>query len=108
MEIDSPTIGFEKYHRAVERAEMVRVIGKVVQVVGLIIEAQVGGVSVGDICAIRIEKDGHDALAEVVGFRENRVLLMPLGSTAGISPGSQVRPAGKPLQVNVGPEILGR
>jgi len=101
-------IDYERYHQAVERAEMVRVIGKVVQVVGLIIEAQVGGVSVGDICAIRIEKDGHDALAEVVGFRENRVLLMPLGSTAGISPGSQVRPAGKPLQVNVGPEILGR
>jgi len=101
-------IDYERYHQAVARAEMVRVIGKVVQVVGLIIEAQVGGVSVGDICAIRIEKDGHDALAEVVGFRENRVLLMPLGSTAGISPGSQVRPAGKPLQVNVGPEILGR
>ncbi len=103
MEID-----YEKYHRVVERADLVRVIGKVVQVVGLIIEAQVGGVSVGDLCSIRIEKENRDAFAEVVGFRENRVLLMPLGSTAGISPGSQVVAAGKPLMVRVGKELLGR
>jgi flagellum-specific ATP synthase len=108
MEIDSPTIEFEKYHRAVERADLVRVIGKVVQVVGLIIEAQVGGVSVGDLCSIRIEKENRDAYAEVVGFRENRVLLMPLGSTAGIAPGAQVLAAGKPLMVRVGKDLLGR
>ncbi|OGC05139.1 flagellar protein export ATPase FliI [candidate division WOR-1 bacterium RIFOXYA12_FULL_43_27] len=101
-------IDFSKYHRAIEQAEMVKVIGKVVQVVGLIIEAQVGGVSVGDLCTIRIEKEGREAFAEVVGFRESRVLLMPLGSTAGISPGSQVVAAGHPLQVKVGPHILGR
>lgn len=104
----APQIDLEKYYRAIDSADLVKVIGKVVQVVGLIIEAQVGGVSVGDLCAIRIEKDNRDALAEVVGFRENRVLLMPLGSTAGISPGSQVTAAGKPLMVKVGPEILGR
>ncbi len=103
MEID-----FEKYHRAMEKADLVKVIGKVVQVVGLIIEAQVQGVSVGDLCVIRIEKEGRDAFAEVVGFREQRVLLMPLGSTSGISPGSQVLAAGKPLMVKVGPSILGR
>jgi flagellum-specific ATP synthase len=103
MEID-----FEKYHSAVERADLVKVIGKVVQVVGLIIEAQVGGVSVGDLCTIRIEKENRNAHAEVVGFRENRVLLMPLGSTAGISPGSQVLAAGKPLMVRVGNDLLGR
>jgi flagellum-specific ATP synthase len=101
-------IDFEKYHKAVERADLVKIIGKVVQVVGLIIEAQVGGVSVGDLCTIRIEKENRDAFAEVVGFRENRVLLMPLGSTAGISPGSQVVPAGKPLMVRVGKDVLGR
>ena len=101
-------IDFEEYHKAVDKAELVKVIGKVVQVVGLIIEAQVGGVSVGDLCSIRIEKDGREAQAEVVGFRENRVLLMPLGSTAGISPGAQVTAAGRPLMVTVGNELLGR
>ncbi|NQU16925.1 MAG: flagellar protein export ATPase FliI [Candidatus Saganbacteria bacterium] len=105
---DSTQIDFSKYHRALEQADMVRVIGKVVQVVGLIIEAQVGGVSVGDLCSIRIEKEGRESFAEVVGFKESRVLLMPLGSTTGISPGSQVVAAGKPLMVKVGPRVLGR
>lgn len=102
------TIDFEKYHDAIGRADLVKVIGKVVQVVGLIIEAQVGGVSVGDLCSIHLEKENSWASAEVVGFREKRVLLMPLGSTAGISPGSQVVAAGKPLMVNVGNDVLGR
>lgn len=101
-------IDFDKYHRVVDKAELVKVIGKVVQVVGLIIEAQVGGVSVGDLCSIRIEKENRLAYAEVVGFREKNVLLMPLGSTAGISPGSQVVAAGKPLTVTVGQDLLGR
>ena len=101
-------IDFDKYHKAVGRADLVKVIGKVVQVVGLIIEAQVGGVSVGDLCGIHIEKDNSEAFAEVVGFREKRVLLMPLGSTAGIAPGAQVVAAGKPLMVSVGQDVLGR
>ena len=102
------SIDLEKYYKAIESADLVKVIGKVVQVVGLIIEAQVGGVSVGDLCSIRIEKENRLAFAEVVGFREKRVLLMPLGSTAGIAPGSQVVAAGKPLMVKVGKEVLGR
>ncbi|MFA4858679.1 MAG: flagellar protein export ATPase FliI [Candidatus Margulisiibacteriota bacterium] len=101
-------LDFEKYHKAMERVDLVRVIGKVIQVVGLIIEAQVQGVSVGDVCTISLEREGREALAEVVGFRENRVLLMPLGSTAGISPGSQVFATGRPLMVPVGPKVLGR
>jgi len=101
-------IDFEKYHQAVDRADLVRVIGKVVQVVGLIIEAQVGGVSVGDLCSIRIEKESREQFAEVVGFKESRVLLMPLGSTAGIAPGAQVTAVGHPLKVRVGPDVLGR
>lgn len=101
-------VDLDKYHRAIEKADLVKVIGKIVQVVGLIIEAQVGGVSVGDLCAIKIEKEGREALAEVVGFKEQRVLLMPLGSTSGISPGSQVFAAGKPLMIKTGHSILGR
>jgi len=101
-------IDYDKYYRAIERTDLVKVIGKVVQVVGLIIEAQVGGVSVGDLCTIRLEKDNRTAFAEVVGFRENRVLLMPLGSTSGIAPGAQVVAAGHPLLVKVGHDLLGR
>lgn len=101
-------IDFEKYHRAVEDADLVKVIGKVMQVVGLVIEAQVQGVSVGDLCILKLGKGDVDSYAEVVGFREGRVLLMPLGTTSGISPGTQVIAAGHPLKVKVGPKILGR
>ncbi|OGC10193.1 flagellar protein export ATPase FliI [candidate division WOR-1 bacterium RIFOXYA2_FULL_37_7] len=101
-------IDFEKYYRTIEKTDLLKVIGKVVQVVGLIVEAQVQGVSVGDLCSIRIDKEGREAYAEVVGFRDQRVLLMPLGSTSGIAPGSQVLAAGKPLMVHVGKSLLGR
>ena len=87
-------IDFEKYHKAVEHADLVKVIGKVIQVVGLIIEAQVQGVSIGDLCTLKMGKADIESFAEVVGFREGRVLLMPLGTTSGISPGTQVVAAG--------------
>lgn len=105
---DEFKIDFDKYHRVIERADTVRVIGKVIQVVGLILEAQVQGVSIGDLCVISINKGESVTYAEVVGFKEGRVLLMPLGTTAGISPGSEVLAAGHPLMVKVGPAVLGR
>ena len=95
-------IDFEKYHKAAEHADLVKVIGKVIQAVGLIIEAQVQGVSIGDLCSLRLGKGDIESYAEVVGFREGKVLLMPLGTTSGISPGSQVLAAGHPLKVKVG------
>ncbi len=101
-------IDLEKYYRAIEMADSVKVIGKVIQVVGLILEAQVQGVSIGDLCIINIDKGKATTYAEVVGFKEGRVLLMPLGTTAGISPGSEVLAAGHPLKVKVGPAVLGR
>ncbi len=101
-------IDFSKFYQAIERADLVKVIGKVIQVVGLIIEAQVQGVSIGDLCTIERGRMEDLAFAEVVGFREGRVLLMPLGSTSGISPGAQVVAAGRPLDVKVTPNILGR
>jgi flagellum-specific ATP synthase len=64
--------------------------------------------AVGDVC--RIESLRHDtaALAEVVGFRDHRLLLMPLGAVHGIHPGSQVVATGAPLSLEVGDELKGR
>ncbi|MFC1559483.1 flagellar protein export ATPase FliI [Candidatus Margulisiibacteriota bacterium] len=101
-------IDFDKYHSVVEHTALSKVIGKVIQVVGLIIEAKVQGVSIGDLCTIHIEKGDKTTHAEVVGFREGKVLIMPLGTTSGIAPGSQVVAAGHPLRVKVGQSILGR
>ena len=98
---------FSKYFQVIEKVDMTKVIGKVVHVVGLIIEAQVQGVSVGELCTVFLE-DEHSVLTEVVGFKEGRVLLMPLGSTHGIRPGAKIHATGHKLRVKVGDQLLGR
>jgi flagellum-specific ATP synthase len=87
----------------------VRVNGKVEQVVGLVIESSGPAASVGEACWITPnEEGGAKVLAEVVGFRQHRVLLMPLGEMRGIGPGSEVVKTGAPFQVPVGDGLLGR
>lgn len=98
---------FNRYHAAIDHAKLIHVIGKVLKVIGLVIEAQVQGVSIGELCAID-HPSGDSVLAEVVGFREKQVLLMPLTTTQGIRPGARIFATGKPIQVGVGPGLLGR
>lgn len=102
-----PLIDLSKYYKIIEKAELVKVVGKVIHVVGLIIEAQVEGVSIGELCNIYIDEQKTLA-AEVVGFEEGRVLLMPLSSIEGIRPGSKIIATGHSLQVKVGMNLLGR
>lgn len=82
--------------------------GKVTRVVGLMIEARGPETFVGDICLIHIGKSGRIIKAEVVGFRDEQVLLMPLQSVREISPGSFVEATGKPLEIKVGYELIGK
>ncbi len=96
-----------RYFKAIEAAELVRVVGKVVQVVGLVVEAQVQGVSIGELCTIELDET-KTINAEVVGFKESKVLLMPLSTTTGIRPGSKIYASGYPIQVKVGWGLLGR
>ncbi|MEC7947492.1 MAG: FliI/YscN family ATPase [Myxococcota bacterium] len=81
---------------------LVRRRGRVVQVVGTVIEADLPGVAVGELTEI------GRTLAEVIGFRGHRALLMPLGSLEGVSHGSAVRVRSTQLTVAVGPGLLGR
>lgn len=82
--------------------------GRVVQLIGLVIESEGPHAAVGELCLI--ESDGRDepTFAEVVGFRNNRLLLMPLGEIRGIHPGSEVIATGKPLSIPVGESLKGR
>ncbi|MGE4169488.1 MAG: flagellar protein export ATPase FliI [Candidatus Margulisiibacteriota bacterium] len=96
-----------RYHKAIDRHDIIKVVGKVIEVVGLVIEAQVQGVSVGEVCHIYLDDDNW-IRSEVVGFREERVLLMPLGSIGGIRPGSKIYATGHPLEAKVGMNLLGR
>jgi flagellum-specific ATP synthase len=82
--------------------------GKVTRVVGLIIEVKGIRASIGDICEIEIGSRGNRLAAEVVGFRDDLSVVMPLGELEGISPGCKVFPMGKNFKINVGTELLGQ
>ena len=83
--------------------------GKVTQVIGLVIESKGPNVSLGELCYIKSRFPNVAPIpAEVVGFREGLVLLMPIGEMQGIGPGCEVISAQKTLQVKVGMELLGR
>jgi len=101
------TIDLSKYNTIFEK-DYVKHLGKVTQVVGLMVESLGPVCSVGDVCSIRTGKNSEGTLAEVVGFRENKILLMPLGNMGGVGPGSIVESMNMSLSVKVGPELLGR
>ena len=76
--------------------------------VGLVIEATAPAGAVGDLCCIDTARTPGGVLAEIVGFRDQHLLLMPLGDMDGVAPGAEVVPLGRPLEVIVGPALLGR
>ncbi|HVS53706.1 MAG TPA: FliI/YscN family ATPase [Opitutaceae bacterium] len=83
-------------------------VGAVTGVAGLIIESDGPNVGLGEICQVRSVRDDFNVRAEVVGFREHRVLLMPLGETAGLHVGCEVAACDRPPLPRTGPEMLGR
>jgi flagellum-specific ATP synthase len=83
-------------------------VGTVTGVAGLIIESDGPNVGLGELCQVRSSRDEFKVQAEVVGFREHRVLLMPLGETAGLHVGCEVAACDRPPLPRVGPEMLGR
>lgn len=103
-------IGFngDKYLNGIRHLESMKIAGKITQIVGLVIESQGPSVHLGDLCYICPRYEGPVIPAEVVGFRQNRVLLMPIGEMQGIGPGCEVVSAHQTLKVNVGSHLLGR
>ncbi len=101
-----PIPAFAPSVRAAEDARLLKIHGRVTQVVGLVVEANGPNARVGDLCTIEA---GQTAIrAEVVGFRGDRVLLMPLGELSGVRAGCIVRGSGHCLQVPTGDALLGR
>ena len=101
------SIDLTKYDEVIEK-NYVKRLGRVSQVVGLTIESVGPDVRVGNICHIRATKYSSPVVCEVVGFKGNNILLMPLGDMAGIGPGSIVEAIGKPLTIKISDELLGR
>jgi flagellum-specific ATP synthase len=83
-------------------------LGRVTRVVGLVIEAAGLDVGLGELCRVTSLSEEKSVLAEVVGFHERGVLLMPLGDIDGLHPGSSVSPLGRSFGADVGPGLLGR
>ena len=102
-------VDFDKFYTAIAGCESMKMVGKIIQVIGLVIESEGPSVSIGELCYIRSRFPGIEPIpAEVVGFREGHVLLMPVGEMQGIGPGCEVVSAQRVLQVKVGPQLLGR
>lgn len=100
-------IDYDAYLSLADRS-YVKELGKVAKIVGLTVESVGPTCKLNDLCKI-ISKDGaHEVMAEVVGFRDSRVLLMPFESVDGIGLGATVENTKEPLKVFVGPELLGR
>jgi len=100
-------IDINKYENALKN-NYVKRLGRVAQVVGLTIESVGPEVNIGSTCIIRSNKYSPPVITEVVGFKGNHVLLMPLGNIAGIGPGSIVEAVGRPLSLKVSDNMLGR
>jgi len=83
-------------------------VGSVTGVAGLIIESDGPNVGLGELCRVHSARTGFSVQAEVVGFREHRVLLMPLGETSGLHEGCEVTASDRPLLPKPGPGLLGR
>ncbi len=103
------TINVTKYHKVLE-STFYRKLGKVVNVVGLTIESAGPDAKLGDICKIIPGGDGDakTIMAEVVGFKDKKTLLMPYDAVDGISLGSIVENTNEPLTVTVSEELLGK
>ncbi|MGB9813195.1 MAG: flagellar protein export ATPase FliI [Thermovenabulum sp.] len=102
---------FKFYKEIVSRIETIRPKGKISKIIGLTIEAEGPPAEIGELCEISPPYSkgyGKSILAEVVGFKGDTVILMPLGDIESVGPGWDVVALGEKLTVPVGENLLGR
>jgi flagellum-specific ATP synthase len=101
------SIPFDSYLETLKNTDTIKRCGIVTECRGLILESRGPQSSIGEICHVNLGS-GDRVLAEVVGFRNNRLLLMPLGDLGGIGPGASITATGMPYLVKAGLGLLGR
>ncbi|MBX3023126.1 MAG: FliI/YscN family ATPase [Bdellovibrionales bacterium] len=102
------SLNLTKYERALETAQLTRDIGKVTHVTGFLICGFIPEVAVGSVCEIFPNSGDPSFLAEVVGFRDREVMLMPLGEMRGLGLGSTILVRRHTGSIGVGEGLLGR
>jgi len=95
------------YHEKLARIETCRWTGAVTELVGLLVESNGPAAAVGDFCEIST-RDGRTIRTQVIGFREGRLLSMPLEETDGLHLGDPITARKEDARMEVGPELLGR
>ncbi len=98
---------FEQLLNNLEQVELTTVMGRITEVVGMLIKAVVPQVRIGEVCLVK-RVNMEPLLTEVVGFTQDEVFLSPLGEMTGVGPSSEVIPTRMPLHIKVGPGLLGR
>jgi flagellum-specific ATP synthase len=101
------SIDFEKFHTALDNVNLLNCRGSIVKVSGLTVESNGPSVGLGELCAIHIH-EGKRVLAEVVGFQNNHLILLPLEHISGISPGDTVSTLTAPRYILLSENVLGR
>ncbi len=98
---------FAKCRAAIDNADSLEYGGRVTKIAGLTVESSGPAAKIGDLCNI-FTHQGESKKAEVVGFRDKQVLLMPFGDLSGVGPGSRVVSTNAALKVPVGDKFIGR
>ncbi len=108
--MQSPQRLIAKCKNFIKETETIKVYGRVDKGVGLVIEGLGPRANIGDICLVQPNEWSKDSCveAEVIGFKEDRILLMPIQEMRGIGPGSRIVARGRQRYVRVGEELLGR
>ncbi|VAX20170.1 Flagellum-specific ATP synthase FliI [hydrothermal vent metagenome] len=101
-------VDFSKYGEALVKSRPIKVSGKVSRIVGLVVEGIGPDLSIGGICEIFPKHSSTPISAEVVGFNDNRILMMPLGELRGVSPGCHIAVRSEAASIKVDNSILGR
>jgi flagellum-specific ATP synthase len=99
---------FAKYQRLLEQTHAIMTHGKVREIIGLMVEGYGPSASIGEVCGIFPHGADRYLPAEVVGFRQGKVLLMPLESMQGLGPGCKITALGRKASIMVGRQLLGR
>ena len=98
----------DKYLDIIKNTDTIKQIGKITEIIGLTIESDGPKSSIGDLCYIYNDYGDKPTMAEVVGFKKDKILLMPLASPDGIRPGALVVNTGSAMKIGVGNQLIGR